>query len=523
MAGHMRRIRSALAVGVWGGCALLLSSCQSTDVEYGKPDVESLELRQQAEAVRVMEVPMPEEIPELLPAERDRAAEEAAAAIPPLPTIEVENLDLMRDVDVAVLLRALAKGAGINLLIGDNVQGPIRLNLEQKTSWDRLFHQLMELKGLYYEWDGSVLKVMAQADVERQTAIEGALAQREAAREQRRQAEPLELGLYRVRYANSERLAESIKAGLGIKPETEGSVSIIPDSDSGLLILNAPARRIRQVLELAASLDQPARQILIEATIVQTNSETARDLGVQWGAYLPNEDSGRLQIGTGLDPTTWDGLNANFPADFSMGDAGFTFGMIRSTNNQVLRAQLSALQKDGRLKIVSSPSITTLDKQTALIESGEERPFQSSSGTGATTTPVVEFKEALLSLEVTPQVIDGRWIKLGIKTTKDDFDDTKAVLIDGTLQVPIITRSASTLLYLADGQTTVIGGLSTQSENDGETGIPFLKDLPLLGHAFRNTVNRSSFSDTLIFITPYILPSGVVLRERVEADGEVGQ
>src|SRR5690606_16781695 len=152
------------------------------------------------------------------------------------------------------------------------------------------------------------------------------------------------------------------------------------------------------------------------------------------------------------------------------------------------------------LHIVSSPSITTLDKQTALIESGEERPFQSSQGAGAATTSVVEFKKALLTLEVTPQVIDGRWIKLRIRTTKDEFDDSRQVIIEGTVQVPVITRSATTQLYLADGQTTVIGGLSTESAINQSAGLPVLNRIPGLRHLFGSDDNRNSFSDTLIFL-----------------------
>src|SRR5699024_719800 len=146
-----------------------------------------------------------------------------------------------------------------------------------------------------------------------------------------------------------------------------------------------------------------------------TNSETARQLGVQWGALHTGPDGGQVSIGTSANA---DGFNSNFPAEFNPNLTGFTFGIERLSEHQLLQAQLSALQKEGRLSIVSSPSITTLDKQKATIESGEERPFQSASGTGVTTTPTVEFKEALLSLEVTPQVIDGNWIKLDIHTTK---------------------------------------------------------------------------------------------------------
>ena len=426
----------------------------------------------------------------------------------PLPTIPVRNFNMGREADIAVVLRALARGADLNLVIGNSVSGPILLSLPDETTWDRLFRIIVETHGLHYEYRDGLLKVMGREDVDRQIAMERALKDRERAREDRLRAEPLKLELYRVRYADIEALARSLRESFGGNTE-EGSnhAGVMSDTDSGVLVLQAPPARMSRMLALARSLDQPARQILIEASIVHTNSETARDLGMQWGALYPGRDGGKLTLGTALHP---DGWNANFPAGFESGSAGLGLGAVRASANQILQVQLTALQKEGRLHIVSSPSITTLDKQTAIIESGEERPFQTSTGTGLTATSVVEFKKALLSLEVTPHVIDELWIKLHIKTTQDDFDDSRPVVIDGSLQVPIITRSATTVLYLADGQTTVIGGLSTNARANQTQGVPFLKNIPGLGNLFKNSNQRNTFSDTLIFITPRILGTGSV-------------
>lgn len=506
-------MHGCLRRAIWAALILsIIAGCQHPDNQYGQADAESREWRQTALETHAQPIPMPPPQPD--PDEAGIVRIPATTAVeaevsrprPALPDVPVEHLIMTEEADLAVFLRALAKGAQVNLLIGEHVSGPIRLTLPQATGWDTLFQMVVQAHGLHYEWHGQLLRVLAREDIERQIAIERSLKDRELARELRKQSEPLELGLYRVRYADTGRLAESLRSGLAQLMGPEGVFTVIPDEDSGLVILHAPPSRMEQVMRLAQNLDQPAYQVLIEATIVQTNSETARDLGFQWGAFYPGRNSGTTQLGTAVSP---DGWNMNFPAGFSGAEAGFSFGAIRETSNQILQAQLTALQKDGRLRIISTPSITTLDKQLAKIESGEERPFQSASGTGATTTPTVEFKKALLTLEVTPQVIDGRWIKLSINTTKDDFDDSRAVIIDGRLQVPIITRGANTTLYLADGQTTVIGGLSTQSDNDGESGIPFLKDIPFFGNLFRNTTNRTSFNDTLIFITPQILPGRV--------------
>lgn len=445
----------------------------------------------------------------------------------PLPDVIIEDFSMGRAVDLASVLRAMARAADINLLLGENVSGPVNATVQGSIGWDRLFRRLVELHGLHYDWDGDLLQVMARQDIELQIAMERSLLDRQSAREQRMRTEPPQIALYQVRFSNTARLSENLRSVLsameGRNSATEANFSLTADEDAGMLIIQAPPARMPDILTLARNLDQPAWQILIEATIVQTSSETARDLGVQWGAFWPevSSGSGTSQIGAlpdrGSGPLLPDAGGAGFSGDdlwnvnlpAALNGGGFTFGIRRVNAQNILQAQLTALQREGRLQIIASPSITTLDKQQALIESGEERPFQTAQGTGATTTPTTEFKRALLSLEVTPQVIDGEWVKMIIRTTKDDFDDSRAVLINGSLQVPIITRAATTQLYLAHGQTTVIGGLSNQATNTAETGVPFLKDIPLLGHLFRNTNNRATLSDTLIFITPYILPATV--------------
>lgn len=483
------------------GCA---SSEEKARAEAREAELRSLHERSQEQA----SIPLPVERPPRLAIPED--PEESEVPTGPeeaLPNIPVRDIGMGREADLAVVLRALARGADINVVLGRSISGPVLLNLPKETTWDRLFKMIVETHGLHYEFQDGLLRVMDREDVERQIALERSLKERELAREERQRAEPLVIELYRVRYAEAETLANSVKSGMAsLQGQEETIMSVVPDPDSGLLVIQASRRKMPDILNLIESLDQPAYQILLEATIVQANSETARQLGMQWGLLHTAPDQGRVSVGTTGNA---DGFNANFPAQFDSGDPGFTFGLSRLSGNQFLQAQLSALQRDGRLDIISSPSITTLDKQTALIESGEERPFQSATGSGLGATATVEFKKALLSLEVTPQVIDGEWIKLKIHTTKDEFDDSRPILIDGTLQVPIITRLATTTLYLADGQTTVIGGLSTDSQSEQVEGVPLLKNLPLLGPLFRSTNQRTALSDTLIFITPRILPERV--------------
>jgi len=520
----------------WLLAAGLLHGCTSTPPSTSDSSAMALRSLEERSILESGIASQPAQTPAAIPLVL-APAPEASAALQrerqPLPTLPVRHLHMSREADIRTVLRALATGAGLNLVLGNGVTGQVQFNLAAETTWDRLFEMIMEAHGLHYELDNGLLKVLAQEDIERSTAVERALREREVARVERRRAEPLQVELYRVRYADTKQLAESVLAGLNaVLGEDKNQLTIVPDTASGLIIIQATPTNLARVRHLAESLDQPVYQVLIEASIVQTNSETARDLGMQWGAWFPGRDGNRFNVGGSIFPgsgaTVPDvgsppglidlpGPNLNFPAGFGPGEPGFTFGVVRYSARQILQMQLSALQKDGRLHIVASPSITTLDKQTALIESGEERPFQSAQGAGAATTSVVEFKKALLSLEVTPQVIDGNWIKLHIKTTKDDFDDSRAVLIEGTIQVPIITRAATTTLYLADGQTTVIGGLSTASRTNQNAGLPFLKDIPGLGRLFGSTNDRDVLTDTLIFLTPRIISRTAPARPPAES------
>ncbi|WP_338688767.1 secretin N-terminal domain-containing protein [Haloferula helveola] len=431
----------------------------------------------------------------------------------PLPQIAVKNMVLTRDMDVGVLLRALADAADLNVLISNDVSGPIRVSLRRETRWDRLFLAITEARGYHYDLQGDLLSVYSLQDVQSKIAMESALHEQLEASERRMRSEPTQVSMVRIHYADLDSLAEAVRstmyaktaagnpAGEGVLPPlVDNQFTVQANKDTGQLILHGVPADISRARKMIAGLDQPTYQILIEATIVQANNDVARELGVQWGLY---GNPGNFMLGTTPRP---DGFNSNFPAGFDPADSGFTYGVNFITGSTALQAQLSALQEDGRLNIISRPSITTLDQLPATIESGEERPFASAAGTGIATVSQIEFKKAALRLQVTPHVIDTNWVKLDIETTKDDFDDTRPIIIDGNVQLPILTRSAETALYLANGQTTVIGGLSSETKSRQEGGIPLLKDIPGLGAAFRSQADRNAFSDTLIFITPHILP-----------------
>jgi type IV pilus assembly protein PilQ len=495
---------------------ILLGGCETTTPVTSLDDPAYLEWKQKAEDSAKTAPPAPK-----FPVMQDFHADVATVIAPQpsqpvLPQIPVSDIVLTREMDVGVLLRALADAADLNILISNNVQGPVLVNLRRETRWDLLFTAIIDAHGLHYDLQGDLLRIFSLEDIERNIAMEQAIYDQLQASEKRMRSEPMVIEMVRVHYANLEKLAESVRATMqAVVAEKELGVEASPsaldrprfmikaNNDTGQLIIHGVPSDIARARSLIKGLDQPTFQILIEASIVQANSEVARELGFQWGMF-ENTDNGQINIG---NTPRGDGFNSNFPAQFDpSNDPGFTFGISRMSGSDVLKAQLSALQKDGKLNIVSSPSITTLDQLTAVIESGEERPFASAAGAGFSAIPQIEFKKAVLRLEVTPHVIDENWVKLDIFTTKDEFDDTRSIIIAGTLQTPILTRSALTSLYLADGQTTVIGGLSSETQSEQVSGIPGLKDLPGIGGLFRNNINRTALNDTLIFITPHILP-----------------
>jgi type IV pilus assembly protein PilQ len=297
--------------------------------------------------------------------------------------------------------------------------------------------------------------------------------------------EPLETRIVSVDFADAADLRQSLLVLLDqAAPETSGeearalaveASTITVDPHTNALVIRATKTQMAQILPVIEQLDRPTRQILIQANIVETNQSTARELGAQW-----------------------DGARGDFTAGMGLPVTGGGFLGYADTHGKfTLSLQLSALQTEGRLKILSSPSITTIDNKKAMIESGKEIPYQTIED-GETS---VEYKKAVILLEVTPHVIDENMVKLEISTSKDEIDNS--VVVNGN--PAIITKKARTEVVLFDGTTTVIGGLNKDKSENNKKGIPWLMDLPLVGHLFKWISDDQELEELLIFITPKIL------------------
>lgn len=455
----------------------------------------------------------------------------------------------MNDVSVPVLLRTLAKIADLNMMINDSITGQTQLVVKE-SPWDQVFLGLMDAYGLAYEWAGDILQVFSAADfkkrqslLEARNAYENAKIQQELARLQlayhKRRQEPLTTRIVKIRYANLESLYRNLNqylaaarnekttsldiasvlmpmgetasdGGTQVRPGEKGSIMM--DEASNALIIHASQSDIDQLMPIIKQLDQPAKQILIEAHIVEVESNTGKALGIQWGGLGNFKTSAdkqisvggdispfgqQLQDGTFLNPV--DGNVVNLPL---MGNTGLNLGiMAQKMGSFVLYTQLMALQEEGVLNILSKPSITTQDHQKAIIRSGKEVPYQTVEGTGSDQTVNIEWKEAVIKLEVTPHIIDDQMVRLEILTNKDELDFSTSVNGNPT----IITKNAETSVMLLDGQTTVIAGLNKEKKTDNQQGIPGLKDMPGLGWLFKNMNKQKEKEELLIFITPHIL------------------
>ena len=462
----------------------------------------------------------------------------------------------MHDVSVAVLLRTLARAADMNIMINETVTGSANINIDN-VPWDQAFKALLDTYGLAYKWSGDVLRIITVEDLNKEIALmeatqkfeknkkEHAIAMLTIQQEQEK-LDPLTTEIFKIDYANLEKLRDNIehylladkkdlaraqtqtetgdKKDTSRKTELRGAILMDPGTSS--LIIQATQSDLEKITPLIKKLDQPTFQILIEANIVEANSDTAKELGVQWGGLGVNMSGDKNTwlggpVGTydkslfvSEDDATEDrpagtpiiyqppiGTAINFPSSENAGTAGWegmTLGLLhQKIGSFLLTAQLTALEKQGKLKILSRPSITTMDNRKATIESGQEVPFQ----TIEDGEIKIEFKKAVIKLEVIPHVIDDDSIRLEIITNKDELDWTRTVLGNPT----IITKNAQTEIFLQDGQTTVIGGLNKEKNLEAQAGVPFLKNLPGLGRLFRKDATSAEMEELLIFITPRIL------------------
>ncbi|MEH6549181.1 MAG: type IV pilus secretin PilQ family protein [Pseudomonadales bacterium] len=433
-----------------------------------------------------------------------------------------EKLSLnFQNIEVRSVLQLIADFTDLNLVASDSVKGKITLRLEE-VPWDQALDLVLKTRGLDKRQIGNVLMVAPAAEI-------AARERREVeTNKQLEQLAPLQTEFIRVRYADAKEIFRLFDKGgrsgrnnnnnggsRGDSAST-GSIlsprgSVIVDDRTNSLLVTETAARLEEFRRLISLIDVPVKQVMIEARIVSASSDFSRELGIKWGgASWSNKTvaSGSIDSNSNIidDLLGGDRPALDYPDALvvDLGVAGSQASALAVTylsSDIEISAELSALESNGAGEIVSQPKLITGDKQKATIKSGQQVPYLQSSSSGRTT---VSFKDAVLQLDVTPNITPDDRIIMDLKINQDFISD----LIAGEFnsQIPIIdTTELVTQVLVDNGQTIVLGGIFEITDFDEVVKTPFLGDIPYLGRLFKRTTKKKEKSETLIFITPRIL------------------
>jgi type IV pilus assembly protein PilQ len=435
-----------------------------------------------------------------------------------------------QNIEIRALLQVIADFTNFNVVTSDSVTGNVTLRL-QDVPWDQALDIILQSKGLGLRKNGNVLwiapkdEILAKEKLEREAnaAIES--------------LEPVRTQSFQLNYAKAVDIARQLM-GVGGAPgapvaggaaaaasarilSTRGSAIAEPRTNQ--LFVTDIGSKLEQVQDLIAKLDIAVRQVLIEARIVEASDTFGKSLGVKLGGYdlraerggtggyqINGQDS--VAIGTNYSNSLASAgaggtvnLASNFvnmPAPGVLGGTPATFALsiFNASANRFLNLEISALEADGKGKVVSSPRVVTADKVKAVIEQGTELPYQVATASGATS---IAFRKANLSLDVTPQITPEGNVILELDINKDTVGQSTPA------GFAIDTKHVKTQVLVENGGTVVIGGIFTQSEREDVYKVPFFGDLPGLGVLFRNKSKISEKRELLVFITPKMLADRV--------------
>lgn len=438
-----------------------------------------------------------------------------------------------QNIEVRAVLQLIADFTELNLVASDTVSGSITLRL-QNVPWDQALELVLKTKGLDSRQIGNVLMVApAQEIAERER-------QEIESNKQFAELAPLQSEFIRIRYAKAAEVVNLFEAG----SEEGGSLvsergSVVVDDRTNSIIVTDTAAKQAEIRNLIERVDIPIRQVMIEARIVIAQTNLDEELGIEWGGGYINTNNGNVvsvsgsreqvvslnnDIVAGQTPTLNypikggqqqgggggqqqqnQGLGAAL-VDLGLTTATSGFAVGFTSNDLFLTAELSALEASGQGEVVSQPRIITGDKQQATIKSGTEVPYQEGAASGATTT---SFKEAVLKLEVTPNITPDDRILLDLVVNQDSVGEFVPSGTGGLIPT-IDTTELTTQVLVGNGETVVLGGVFKTEEITQVQKVPFLGDIPYVGTLFKTTSNKSSKNETLIFITPRILSEALL-------------
>jgi len=438
-----------------------------------------------------------------------------------------EKLSLnFQDIEVRSVLQLIADFTDLNLVASDTVSGRITLRLKN-VPWDQALELILKTKGLDKRQIGNVLLVAPAAEIAAREKLE--------LENQRQISElaPLRTEFIQVRYATAGELYKLFSSSAGGRGAAGGAGggaaaaggrssivsargSVIVDERTNAIILTDTVDRLEEFRRVIAQLDIPVRQVLIESRIVTASTSYDQELGIRWGGgSIANVNGTTIKTGGSLN-TLNELQNSivggtppvitspdNLVVDLGATAATSSFGIGFTGADYLVDLELSALESDGRAEVVARPKVITADKQKATILSGTEIPYQEASSSGATS---VSFKDAVLSLEVTPQITPDDRIIMQLKVTQDSVGR----IFNG---VPSIdTNQVETQVLVDNAQTVVLGGIFKNSTTDATEKTPFLGDLPYVGRLFRRTLDKTEKQELLIFITPRIIQESLTTK-----------
>ncbi|MCB5188757.1 type IV pilus secretin PilQ [Methylobacillus caricis] len=447
-----------------------------------------------------------------------------------------EKLSLnFQNIDVRSVLQVIADFTGLNIVTSDTVTGNLTLRLKD-VPWDQALDIIMSSKGLTQRKTGNVIWVAPSDEV---AAKEKLLLE---ASQQIEELEPMRTEVFTLRYQKAEAFKNIISDSKQKILSKRGSAVV--DARTNTVFVQDTSKHLEEIQHIINKIDIPIKQVMIESRLVIADEKFGRSLGARFGVQK-QQASGDTRYGSSgtlgntitqrtTDPTTGvitetianrvgsstlattsipgtvgvgvsaDGaqdLNVNLPVANAFGN--FAFSLFRLPAGFLLNLELSALETDQRGKIVSSPRVTTANQQKAIIEQGTQIPFQQATSSGATA---VQFKNASLSLEVTPQITPDEKIIMDLEVKKDKVGQIFA-------SVPSIdTQRVQTQVLVANGETAVLGGIYEQTERNDVDKVPFFGDLPFIGNVFKRRTKQNDKTELLIFITPKVMDENLSVR-----------
>lgn len=421
-----------------------------------------------------------------------------------------------QNVEVRAVLQVIADFTGLNIITSDTVSGNLTLRLKD-VPWDQALDIVMQAKGLDMRKNGSVIWIAPRDELLTKEKLE--LEQRSQIAE----LEPVRTETFQLNYQKAETFKQIFGIDGGARSILTKRGSAVVDPRTNQLFITDIASKLDEIRALVQKTDIPTRQVLIEARIVEATDTFSSNLGAKLsfgvqqnrfalgGQQAPgtNTTTGSTPpttgSTTGFAPTALDGSSVNLPAPGINGNSAGSVALtlFNAAATRFIGLELSALEADGKGKIISSPRVITADQLKALIEQGTELPYQQATSSGATS---VSFRKANLKLEVTPQITPDGNVILDVDVTKD------SVGITTPSGFAIDTKHVQTQVLIDNGGTVVIGGIYTQTEANSVSKIPFLGDIPVFGNLFKTTGKQNDKTELLIFLTPKVLNDKITVR-----------